>query len=113
MALPATTRARLRELLNIPKTGQTDVSTDGSGTSTLLSDGVSAKDLETITTKLLQEFTGSDELEFPRLWTIAVRKADLTLSEIKPGIVVDKPVSTGDNGALVIENEKSISEESK
>lgn len=113
MALPATTRARLRELLNIPKTGQVEVSTTGGNDSVLVSDGVSANDLNVVTIELLKEFTQSKETEFPRLWVLAVKKADETLSEVGKQLVVEKPVSTGDNGALEIKDEKSDKKKSK
>ncbi len=95
MALPVTTRARMRELFNIPKTGQTEVKTEGGSGSVLVSDGITEQDLGVITVARLQEYLESEEVDFAHLWALAVRKADMTLSEV--GKQTD--LGTGDNGA--------------
>ncbi len=89
MALPGTTRERLRELLFIPKTGQVEVSTTGGEASVLVSDGVTVKDLEVVTKEVLMKFLVADDAEFPVLWVAAVQKADATLSQVKEPIKVD------------------------
>lgn len=109
MALPATTRERLRELLKIQKTGQTEVRTDGSSNSVLVSDGVTAIDLEVITIDLLNDFVkpNNKDLSFPDLWVMAVHKADLTLSQVG-----DKPVETVDSELPATKQEDDKKEES-
>ncbi len=113
MALPGTTRKRLRELLDIPLTGQTSVSTTGSE-SVLISDGVTQQDLDVITVHSLREFLGEragDEREFPRLWTMAVMKADMTLSELGKQLKEEESISTVES-AVTVKNETPIQEES-
>ena len=110
MALPASTREALRVLLNIPKSGSVEVSTTGGSESILVSDGVTASDLSIVTRELLIGTLGEQapkDAEFPVLWKLVVQKADLNLSAVK---TVDKPVSTGDNSAIIVKNEEAIIE---
>ena len=100
MAMPATTRDAIRKALNLPCTGQTEVRTTGGGDSVLVSDGLTEKDLATITKELLIEYVkpNDNDLDFPKLWEMAVYKADITLSLVKekPVEKVDSDI-TGDN----------------
>ena len=106
MTLPETTREALRSQLNIPRTGQTEVRTEGGGTSVLVSDGTTNDDLAHITKELLISYLDpKEEFEFSELWSMAVNKADLTLSlsrvqpeEVKIDIKVEAPVeNNGDS----------------
>lgn len=108
MALPASTREALRALLNIPKSGSVEVSTTGGSESILVSDGVTASDLSMVTRELLISTLGEQapkDAEFPILWKLVVQKADLNLS------VVDKPVSTGDNSAVIEKKNEEANKE--
>lgn len=87
MALPATTRARLRELLDIKQSGHTAVETTGGGVSVLTSDGVTAEDLAVITREKLMSFLGVAEGEFNHLWVKTVQKADTTLSDVMTPLI--------------------------
>ena len=105
MALPEKTREALRLALNIPRTGQTEVRTEGGGSSVLVSDGTTNDDLAYITKELLVAYVEPNkEMEFSELWAMAVNKADLTLSlsrvqpeNVKIEIPVEKPVETVDS----------------
>jgi hypothetical protein len=119
MALPATTRQALRTMLNIPKTGQTEVSTTGGNESVLVSDGVTVNDLAFITKEFLVNFLGDKapkDAEFPQLWSIVVQKADMTLSlssNVEKSVEsVDKTdLGTGDNSAIATKHEEASKEE--
>jgi hypothetical protein len=87
MALPATTRARLRELLDIKQSSHTAVETTGGGVSVITSDGVTEADLAVITKEKLMAFLGVEEGEFVDLWKKTVMKADMTLSDVKTPLV--------------------------
>ena len=81
------TRSKLAKALNIPKSGGVVVN-NGVGGGIVISDGHTAKDLfEGITLKKLQEFVGSTEKDFLKLFDLAVAKVE---SEFKPA--EEKPV---------------------
>lgn len=120
MTLPETTREALRSQLNIPRTGQTEVRTEGGGTSVLVSDGTTNDDLAHVTKELLISYLEpKEEFEFSELWAMAVNKADLTLSlsrvqpeEVKIEIPVEKPVETVDSAITGDNKDDNDSKES-
>lgn len=104
MALPKEMREKLRIALGIKKSGQTEVKSEGGGTSVLVSDGVTEEDLKEVTKESLIKFLEikkSDNLDFSKLWDMTLFKVD------KPVDEVDKVenISTGD-GAVTTNDEQ-------
>lgn len=74
LELSKETRTHLREVFNIPRTGITEVRD-----TTIVSDGTTNSDLESITSERMERYVGSKE-SYPRLWELTLAKVRYELN---------------------------------
>lgn len=87
LSLSRETRQKIAILLEIPKTGGVEV-VDGK----VISDGYTDRDLQSITTGKLQEFMGSTEPDFYKLFNQLVINIELPMVELKAPEIIEEKV---------------------
>jgi hypothetical protein len=88
LSLSIETRAKLREIFSIPRSGVTQVEDQR-----VISDGVKVEDLMTLTVEKLQAFVASEETDLYKLFDLALIKIANPESSLKEQVTLEAQVA--------------------